>query len=62
MIALGITGLFNGDFALAWQYIPLHHLPGRTAIAYTCAIIELALGLALLFKPALTLTCRILFP
>ena len=62
MIALGITGLVNGDFALAWQYVPLHHLPGRTVIAYACAIIELALGLGLLFKPARRLTCRILFP
>ncbi|MGA9852832.1 MAG: DoxX family protein [Gammaproteobacteria bacterium] len=61
MIALGITGLVNGDFALAWQYVP-PHLPGHTAIAYLCAIIELALGVGLLFKPTLTLTCRILFP
>jgi uncharacterized membrane protein YphA (DoxX/SURF4 family) len=62
MIALGITGLVNGDFALAWQHIPLHHVPGRTLIAYTCAILELVFGVGLLFERTLTLTCRILFP
>jgi uncharacterized membrane protein YphA (DoxX/SURF4 family) len=61
MIALGITGLVNGDFALGWQYVPLH-LPGRTVIAYTCAIIEVAFGLGLLLKPTRRLTIRILFP
>lgn len=62
MIALGITGLVNGDFALTWQQVPLHHSPIYTAIAYVCAIIELALGVGLLFKRTLTLSCRILFP
>jgi len=62
LIALGIAGIINGDFALGWQHIPLHHLPGRTFIAYVCASIELATGLGLLMKTTLTLTCRILFP
>jgi len=62
MIALGITGLVNGDFALAWQHPPLHHLPGRMVIAYVCAVIELTTGIGLLFKPTLILACRILFP
>ncbi|MGH8371403.1 MAG: hypothetical protein ACRETO_01560, partial [Gammaproteobacteria bacterium] len=62
MIALGITGLVNSDFALTWQHVPLHQLPARTVIAYACAIIELALGVGLLFKPTLTLPCRFLFP
>lgn len=61
MIALGITGLVNGDFALAWQQVPAH-LPGRIIIAYICAIIELAFGIGLLFKRTLMPTCRLLFP
>lgn len=43
MVALGITGLVNGDFALVWQRVPAH-APGRTVIAYICAVIELAFG------------------
>jgi len=52
MIALGVLGLVHGDFALVWQRIPIEHLPGRTAIAYACALVELGGGLALL--PAAT--------
>lgn len=62
MIALGITGLVNGDFALGWQQVPIHHLPARAIIAYACAIIELAMGIGLLFRCTLTPTCRVLFP
>lgn len=62
MIALGVTGLVNGDLALAWQQVPIHHLPARTALACACALIELALGIGLLLKRTLPLTCRVLFP
>lgn len=61
MIALGITGLVNGDFALVWQHVPAH-VPGRTAIAYACAVIEVVLGIGLLWQRTLAWTCRILFP
>ena len=61
MIALGITGLVNGDFALVWQNVPAH-LPGRTMLACVCAMIELAAGVGLLFERTLTAACRILFP
>lgn len=61
MIALGITGIVNGDFALVWQHVPAH-VPGRTILAYACAVIEIALGIGLLFKRSLTPTCRVLFP
>jgi uncharacterized membrane protein len=53
MIGLGVIGLIHGDFALVWQRIPIEHLPGRTAIAYACALVELGGGLALL--PAATM-------
>lgn len=61
MIALGITGLVNGDFALVWQNVPAH-IPGRTILAYVCAVIELALGIGLLWQRSLAWTCRLLFP
>ncbi|MBU6478869.1 MAG: hypothetical protein KGQ32_13140 [Xanthomonadaceae bacterium] len=60
MIALGITGLVNGDFALAWQHVPAG-VPGRTILAYVCAVIEVAFGIGLLLRPTLTWTCRLLF-
>ena len=61
LIALGITGLVNGDFALVWQNVPAH-IPGRTILAYVCAVIELALGIGLLWQRTLAWTCRLLFP
>lgn len=61
MIALGITGLVNGDFALVWQSVPAD-LPGRPVLAYICAVIELATGVGLLFERMLTPACRVLFP
>lgn len=59
MIALGVTGVVNGDFALAWQNVPAH-LPGRTAVAYACAAIEVVLGFGLLWNPALATVSRLL--
>ena len=61
LIALGITGLVNGDFALVWQHVPAH-VPGRTVIAYICAAIEVAFGLGLLWQRTRAWTCRVLFP
>lgn len=48
MIALGILGLIYGDFAVQWQRIPIADLPGRTALAYVSAMIELLAGIGLL--------------
>src|SRR5690348_5963567 len=52
MIALGITGVVNGDFALVWQHVPAG-ISARTILAYLCAAIEIALGLGLLFERTL---------
>jgi uncharacterized membrane protein YphA (DoxX/SURF4 family) len=52
MIGLGVRGLWTGEFASVWQRIPIEHLPGRTAWAYATAAVELAVGLALLLRPA----------
>ncbi len=59
-IALGITGIVNGDFALVWQHVPAH-VPGRTVLAYVCAAIEIALGLGLLFDRTWRPASRALF-
>src|SRR6185312_15935209 len=61
LVALGITGLVNGDFALVWQHVPAQ-VPGRTMLAYVCAVIEVALGIGLLWQRSLAWTCRLLFP
>lgn len=61
MIALGVTGIVNGDFALVWQNVPAH-LPGRTALAYACAVIELGAGVGLIFDRTLAVATRVLFP
>jgi uncharacterized membrane protein YphA (DoxX/SURF4 family) len=45
-LALGLIGLFWGDFALVWQPVPAG-LPGRTTLAYLFAAALTAGGLAL---------------
>jgi uncharacterized membrane protein len=51
LVGLGARGLWTGDFASTWQRIPFEHLPGRAAWAYATAAVELAIGLALLWRP-----------
>ncbi len=59
-IFLGILGLASGDFATTWQHVG-PKVPLRELLAYLTALIELAAGLALLWRRtaragALTLT------
>jgi uncharacterized membrane protein YphA (DoxX/SURF4 family) len=59
-IFLGLLGLASGDFATMWQRVG-PNVPFREPLAYFTAIIELAAGLALLWRRtaragALTLT------
>jgi len=59
-IFLGILGLASGDFAVTWQNVGLN-VPLRVPLVYFTAFIELAAGLALLWRRtaragALTLT------
>ena len=59
MIALGILGLIAGDFASVWQSVP-KSLPGREVLAYLCALIELSLGVGLLWRRSSTVAARAL--
>jgi len=59
-ILLGVLGLASGDFATTWQHVG-PNVPFREPLAYLTAGIELAAGLALLWRRtarngALTLT------
>jgi hypothetical protein len=61
LVALGATGIVNGEFALVWQNVPAH-LPGRTALAYACAVAEILAGLGLLGRGTVRAACRFLLP
>lgn len=61
LIALGVIGLIYGDFALIWQRIPIEHLPGRQALAYATAAIELVTGIGLLMPRTSRLSSGVLF-
>lgn len=49
MIALGILGIGNGDFAMVWQPVPAW-VPFREALAYAFGAASLAAGLGLLWR------------
>ena len=59
LIGIGITGLTTGRFVSIWQSLP-HGLPGREAVAYLCAIVSLACGVALLLERAAAAAARTL--
>ncbi|HXP44410.1 MAG TPA: hypothetical protein VN833_29450 [Candidatus Acidoferrales bacterium] len=59
-IFLGLLGLVSGDFATTWQNVS-PNFPLRVPLAYLTAVIELAGGIAILWRRttragALTLT------
>ncbi len=59
MIALGILGLVQGEFAPVWAPVP-KGLPAREALAYLCALISLASGVGLLWRRAAAHSARVL--
>lgn len=60
MIGLGILGLIYGDFAVQWQRIPIAQLPGRAALAYISAAVELLGGIGLLVAGTRLIAARAL--
>ena len=59
MIALGILGLLNGNFAPIWQPVP-KGVPARELLAHVCAVIALASGIGLLWQRAAAIAARLL--
>ena len=60
VLALGVLGLVYGDFALVWQPVP-PGLPGRSLLAYGCALITVAVGVGLFFKQSVRPATTVLF-
>jgi uncharacterized membrane protein len=59
MIAIGIMGLIQGDFAPIWDSVP-KGVPAREALAYLCASISLASGIGLLWQSTAARAARVL--
>lgn len=58
LVALGLMGFIQGDFAPIWHGVP-GGLPGREALVYLCAIVSLACGIGLLWKRSAPLASRV---
>jgi uncharacterized membrane protein len=59
LIAVGILGLVQGDFAPVWQSVP-KGLPGREVLAYVCAFVSLACGIGLFLPRVAAVAARVL--
>jgi uncharacterized membrane protein len=60
MIALGIVGLYKGNFVPVWEPVPAD-VPARELLVYGSAIISLACGAGLLVRKTAPHAARVLF-
>ena len=60
MIAFGVLGLVQGNFAPIWQGVP-KGFAARTALVYLCAFVSLACGTGLLWPRIRASAARVLF-
>lgn len=60
MIAFGVLGLIQGNFAPIWQGVP-KGLAARAALVYLCAFVSLACGTGLLWPRIRASASRVLF-
>ena len=60
VIALGILGLIQGDFAPIWQGVP-KSFPNYQALAYLCALVSLICGVGILWQRTAGTAARVLF-
>ena len=59
MIAFGVLGLVKRDFAPIWQPVP-KSVPARAVLIYLCALVPLASGIGLLWRPVAAAAARVL--
>lgn len=59
LIALGIVGLTQGDFAPIWEPVP-KAVPARQLLAYLCSFISLATGAGVLWQRTAAAAARVL--
>jgi uncharacterized membrane protein len=59
LIALGILGLIQGDFAPIWQPVS-RGIPARELLAYLCSLVSLASGVGLLWPRTAAAAARLL--
>jgi len=59
LIAIGVWGLASGQFGAIWLPVP-KTTPAREILAYACAVVSLAAGLGLFWRPMAAPAARLL--
>jgi uncharacterized membrane protein len=59
LIALGVLGLIQNDYAAVWQPLP-KDLPAREFLGYLCSLLTFACGMGLMFRRTAAVASRVL--